>query len=66
MKKNIFKVNFIRLRNSEKTYGFVKAFTVDDAKKIIINEIAQGDARLIKITDVKTISEKEFKDAMES
>lgn len=66
MKKNIFKVNFIRLRNDEKTYGFVKAFTADDAKKIIINEIAQGDASLIKITDVKTVSKKEFKDAMES
>ena len=35
-------------------------------KKIIINEIAQGDASLIKITDVKTVSEKEFKDAMEN
>ena len=33
MKKNIFKVNFICLRNDEKTYGFVKAFTEDDAKK---------------------------------
>ena len=66
MKKNIFKVNFIRLRNSEKTYGFVKAFTADDAKKIIINEIAQGDASLIKITDVKTVSEKEYKDAIEN
>ena len=38
---------------------------MDDAKKIIINEIAQGDASLIKITDVKTVSEKEYKDAME-
>ncbi len=66
MKKNIFKVNFIRLRNDEKTYGFVRAFTSDEAKRIIINEIAQGDASLIKITDVKTVSEKEFKDAMES
>ena len=35
-------------------------------QKIIINEIAQGDACFIKITDVKTVSEKEFKDAMES
>ena len=65
MKKNIFKVNFIRLRNDDKTYGFVKAFTADDAKKIVINEIAQGNANLIKITNVKTVSEKEFKDAME-
>ena len=66
MKKNIFKVNFIHLRNGEKTYGFVKAFTADGAKKIIINEIAQGNASLIKIIGVKTVSEKEFKDAMES
>lgn len=34
--------------------------------KKYFNEIAQGDARFIKITDVKTVSEKEFKDAMES
>ena len=40
MKKNIFKVNFIRLRNDEKTYGFVKAFTADDAKKIINQSFA--------------------------
>lgn len=66
MKKNIFKVNFIRLRNNENTYGFVRAFTVDDAKQIIINEIAQGSASLIKITSVKTVSEKEFEDAMNS
>jgi hypothetical protein len=66
MKKNIFKVNFIRLRNNENTYGFVRAFTVDDAKQIIINEIAQGNASLIKITSVKTVSEKEFEDAMNS
>ena len=32
----------------------------------IINDIAQGDASLIKITGIKTVSEKEFKDAMES
>ena len=66
MKKNIFKVNFIRLRNNENTYGFVRAFTVDDAKQIIINEIAQGNAHLIKITSVKTVSEKEFENAMNS
>lgn len=66
MKKNIFKVNFIRLRNNENTYGFVRAFAVDDAKQIIINEIAQGNASLIKITSVKTVSEKEFEDAMNS
>lgn len=66
MKKNIFKVNFIRLRNNENTYGFVRAFTVDEAKQIIINEIAQGNASLIKITSVKTVSEKEFEDAMNS
>lgn len=58
MKKSIFKVNFIRLRNDEKTYGFVRAFTVDEAKQVIINEIAQGDASLIKITSVKMVTEK--------
>lgn len=66
MKKNIFKVNFIHLRNGEKTYGFVRAFTDDEAKQIIINEIAQGDVSLIKITSVKMVAEKEFKNAMES
>lgn len=66
MKKNIFKVNFIRLRNNENTYGFVRAFTVDEAKQIIINEIAQGNSSLIKITSVKMVSEKEFEDAMNS
>lgn len=66
MKKNIFKVNFIRLHNNENTYGFVRAFTVDEAKQIIINEIAQGNASLIKITSVKMVSEKEFEDAMNS
>lgn len=66
MKKNIFKVNFIRLRNNENTYGFVRAFTVDEAKQIIINEIAQGNSSLIKITSAKTVSEKEFEDAMNS
>ena len=65
MKKNIFKVNFIRLRTDEKTYGFVKAFTADEAKQSIINEIAQGNASLIKITSVKTVTEEEFEDAME-
>lgn len=66
MKKNIFKVNFIRLRNNENTYGFVRAFTVDEAKQIIINEIAQGNSSLIKITSVKMVAEKEFEDAMNS
>ena len=66
MKKNIFKVNFIRLRNNENTYGFVRAFTVDEAKQIIINEIAQGNPSLIEITSVKTVSEKEFENAMNS
>lgn len=66
MKKKIFQVNFIRLRNDEKTYGFVKAFTSDEAKQSIINEIAQGDASLIKITGVKPVSEKEFEDVMNS
>ena len=66
MKKNIFKVNFIRLRNNENTYGFVRAFTVDEAKQIIINEIAQGTPSLIEITSVKMVSEKEFENAMNS
>lgn len=66
MKKNIFKVNFIRLRTNENTYGFVRAFTVDEAKQIIINEIAHGNSSLIKITSVKMVSEKEFEDAMNS
>lgn len=66
MQKNIFKVNFIRLRNNENTYGFVRAFTVDEAKQIIINEIAQGNSSFIKITSVKMVSEKEFEDTMNS
>ena len=66
MKKSIFKVNFIHLRNNEKTYGFVRAFTDDEAKQIVINEIAQGNASLIKITSVKMVSKKEFEDAMNS
>ena len=65
MKKTIFKINFIYLRNDEKTYGFVKAFTADEAKQLLINEVVQGDARLIKITNVKIVTEKEFKVAME-
>ena len=64
MEKSIFKINFTYLSNDEKTYGFVKAFTADEAKQLLIIEIAQGDASLIKITSVKTVTEKEFKDAM--
>ena len=51
-------------RRKTKYYGFVRAFTVDEAKQIIINEIVQGDANLIKITDVKMVTKKEFEDAM--
>jgi hypothetical protein len=56
MKKNIFKVNFIRLRTIENTientYGFVSAFTKEEAKQIV----AQGNASPIEITSVEMVS----------
>ena len=60
MEKNYYKINFTRLKNGEKTYGFVRAWSAETAKQLIVQEM-QGN---IEITNCVQVTKEEYKKAM--
>ena len=61
MNKNYYIVHFTHKRTGEQTYGFVRAWSEETAKHIVMKE-TQGT---VEITDCKQVSKDEERKAME-
>ena len=60
MNKNYYIVHFTRTRTGEQTYGFVRAWSAETAKHIVMKEMKWT----VEITDCKQVSKDEYQKAM--